>query len=73
MKTDFQPQEFIDLLESTQKILEILVKSRQYHNLTNSRFYSSPNFTLDDAVRSLEECADAFKEMEVDSMIAQGG
>lgn len=70
MKSNFESQEFLSLLESMNEILKIAVNCQQYQDLLNSDFYSSPSFTLNDAVQAIEECCDAFTDMQTDAMIA---
>ncbi len=62
MKHDFDPEEFINLLEGTLGNVEIAVNSKQFQELTNSIYYSNVDFTLRDALQALDQAVDAYKE-----------
>lgn len=64
MKTSFAPDEFIQMLESIGAIIDVLIKSRQYQELTNDEDYGDYDFTLVDAKEAVEQCATAFEEMQ---------
>lgn len=63
MKTNFEPGEFIQMLDSIGALLDVLIKSQNYQELTLSEYYSDSDFNLVDAREGIEQTSSTYENL----------
>ncbi len=63
MKTNFTPEEFLTMLNSSFELVSILASSKQYQEILNKGYCKRIDFTLADALEALDNVRNFYEDM----------